>query len=289
MEEVEGNPHLFVISHKNIWFPNAECISPLRADQKAGLHISDKENYSELRAHYWVWRNESFFDDDHVGFFHYRRYLDLNPGAVSQYPVNKKRPRPYFIKKSPDPEKYSMENVRRAINEFDVIAPLWEYTGLRVWKRYGQSAGHHIEDLKLVYQILLEKYPSYRIAADTYLNGQGEYYGNIYIMRWRFFKKYCTWLFDILNEFDLRKTVQSNRVDGYLGERLFGIYFTWLLMQGTFSCGECPRIHYSCYDDALHHMSLNTVCNVFLPPGSKARGLARRITSTFVKRNVDFR
>jgi len=276
--KAKPNIHLFVVSHKPISVPDTESTSLLRADRKDGLNMAHEEDYSELRAHYWIWKNKTFSENDYVGFFHYRRYLDLRPGKVLHYPIQSARPRPYYIKRQPDPNQFAKENVLSAIDGFDVIAPIWEYTGLPVWERYKQSTGHNIEDLKLVYEIIAEKFPKFCPAADMYLNGSGEYYGNIYVMRWSLFKEYCNWLFDILGEFDRRKPERINRVDGYLGERLFGIYFTWLNTQEGITCGECPRIHYSCYDDATHRTNIKALCNVILPPGSKVRGFIRRVT-----------
>lgn len=279
--------HLFVISHKEVDIPHEECIIPLRADKASGIHIAHSENYSELRSHYWVWKNVDFPEDDYVGFFHYRRYLDLAPGHILSCPIQCSRPRPYHISKKPIPGHYTEANVLNALAGFDAIAPIWEYTGLSVWKRYAQSSKHHIEDLDLAYQIISKKHPAFCLSADRYFNGLGEYFGNIYIMRWSLFKKYCDWLFCVLNEFDSKRAFhQNDRVDGYLGERLFGVYFTWLKEEGIFSCGECPRIHFSCYDDDKHHMALNAASNILLPPGSALRGRVRQIVSKIPKKQI---
>lgn len=273
--------HLFVVSHKDIWIPSSECLIPLKSTREDGVNISSKRNYCELRAQYWVWKNLEFTNGDYVGFFHYRRYLNLNKKRATSPLSREKRPLPYRIRKAPDPQRYDIHTVASAIAGFDVIAPVWEHTGMTVWKRYSQSSGHNIADLELVYQIISEKYSEYLPAANTYLNGSGEYYGNIYIMRWPMFQNYCRWLFDILHEFDLRVQAASNYVNGFLGERLFGVYFTWLQAQNDVSCGEYPRDHFSCYDDENHRMQRNAWFNLLFPPGSLRRIQIRRIFLKF--------
>lgn len=282
----EPQIHLFVASHKEVWIPQAECIVPLRTDQKSGDNISDKTDYCELRAQYWVWKNARILDEDYVGFFHYRRYLDFNPAKCRPCPVKDKNPLPYSIQKRPNEQNYNRAFILPAVAGFDVIAPIWEYTGLTVWERYGRSTGHHAADLQLIYQIIAEKYPDFCHAADIYLNGLGEYYGNIYVMRWPLFRQYCSWIFDILDEFDARSKCPSAHANGYLGERLFGIYFTWLKSQPSLSCGEYPRIHFSCYDDERHSMFFKAFGNMILPPGSRKRGKVLQIVSKFRKKET---
>ena len=41
----------------------------------------------------------------------------------------------------------------------------------------------------------------------------------------KMFSQYCSWLFDILFEFDKREKNAPPKTNGFLGERLFGIYY----------------------------------------------------------------
>lgn len=266
---------LFVVYHKAVDIPAASYLEPIPSTQRVGDHIADRTNYCELRAQYWVWRNRCYGDMDYVGFFHYRRYLDLPSRKIIPAPVGQ-RPVPYKICKRPDTMAFSDPTLETLVREFDVIAPVWEYTGVPVRQRYQVSDKQRLEDLDTISQIIWEKYPEYTNALDTYLSGQGEYYGNIYIMRWPYFQKYCTWLFDILSEFDRRVVDILQFTDGFLGERLFGIYFTWLSRQEKVHCGEIPRVHYYAYDDTSHYIFQERFVNLIMPPGSKLRGQARK-------------
>lgn len=268
---------LFVVSHKEVDIPSAAYLMPIRSDRTDGDNIAEKENYCELRAQYWVWKNKQLNNEDYVGFFHYRRYLELNKRKLLKIPSETKRPIPYQIKKKPNAEMYSKPDVKTWVSGFEVIAPVWEYTGVPVWKRYQSSPKQRLNDLEVVYKILSEKYPAFISSADRYLSGKGEYYGNIYIMRWDRFQKYCSWLFDILEEFDRQVPNVLPFTDGFLGERLFGIYFTWLTAQESIYCAELPRLHFSVYDDEIHHIGREYFTNLVLCPGSRYRSLIRKI------------
>lgn len=265
---------LYVAHHKDVKIPKAPYLIPIRSDRTDGKNIATKENYCELRAQYWVWKNTTLSDDDYVGFFHYRRYLDFSRGKALPLPL-RKRPLPYRIVRWPQAEQYTSEHVADCIQDFDVIAPFWEYTGISVWQRYSQSERQHNGDLQLIYRILQEKYPQFIPAADTYRSGKGEYYGNMFLMRWPLFRDYCNWLFEILEEFDRRAIFPLPRTNGFLGERLFGVYFTWLQEQPGVRAGELPRLHFSAYDDSEHTFMKDRVINFLLPPGSWWRNIVR--------------
>lgn len=264
---------LFVIYDKDVEISLPKYVELIRSDCSEGVNIANKINYSDLRAQYWVWKNKTFEDSDQIGFFHYRRYLDLR-NKVCEFGTAKKSI-PYRIKNAP-PTVITEGDISEITDEYDIIAPICEYTGVSVRERYRQSPRHHGQDLDVIYQILKETYPKLICAADKYLNGRSEYYGNIYIMKWRAFCEYCEWLFSILEEFDRRIGNNSFQSDGFLGERLFGIYFTWFAAQVGTHCGELPRIHFSMYDDENHHFKRERIINIFLPPGSKFRGWVRK-------------
>lgn len=269
------NVHLFIICHKEIDVPSAAHIRQIRSDRTDGIQIARKTNYCELRAQYWVWKNEAFSETDYVGFFHYRRYLDLEKNTITELPAAA-RPTPYRIARRPSGRLYQRD-IYPLIADFDVIAPTWEYTGISVWERYGKSSRQRGKDLKTAYRVIAERHPVFLSAADAYLDGLGEYYGNIYIMKWGRFQEYCAWLFDILEEFDRRAPDAPPFADGLLGERLFGIYMTWLAERENLRCGELPRVHYSIYDDADHHIGRERLVNAVLPPGSKSRAVLRKL------------
>ena len=59
---------------------------------------------------------------------------------------------------------------------------------------------------------------------------------------------YMEWLFKILEEFELKKKETSQteiqpRLMGYLGERLFGIFYTYQGQRGV-KCAEVPYLKF---------------------------------------------
>ena len=147
-----------------------------------------------------------------------------------------------------------------------------------VWKHYAQAPFHHGEDLSLVRDILLERHPEFAGAAEAYLNGSQCYFGNIFIMSREIFRDYCAWLFPLLAEFDVRTDTssyfpQERRVDGYLVERLLGIYATQLRRERGVKILELPRLHFLLPEGCRRQRLLNAV----LPPGSRRRSVIKRL------------
>ena len=270
---------LFVCCHKQVSVPNHSLLIPIQvgaaiADKHLphflhddlGDNISVKNpSYCELTAQYWAWKNA---DAEYYGFFHYRRYL---------YP-NKNDKRPYQIERELTADKLNELGYRAfegTIKEFDIIAPIGENMYVSVREHYANAPFHHIKDLKLAEQILLARCPEMAEALETYMSGTICYFGNIYIMRGDIFRDYCSWLFPILEEFDrLTDTSgysqQEHRVDGYLAERLFGVYLTF--RRSELRVLELPRVLFYEGKEYAKHKLLNMV----LPPGSKQRSFIKR-------------
>lgn len=278
LSEEAPDIRLYVAYHKELILPTIPSLTFLRSDSAMGENIAHLTDYCELRAQFYVWKNTQ---SKYVGFFHYRRYLELDKGKLVRVPA-RKRPDPYRILRMPEPRLYSTEKIAEIASEFDVIAPVREYTGLSVRDRYAISPGHRSSDLRIVEGIISEKYPEYHVAAKEYLDGRGEYFANMYIMERGCFEDYCRWLFDILKQFD--QTVKSPlpRTDGFLGERLFGIYFTWMNTR-KFKCAELPRLHFYGYDDKRHNFSVLRFINSIIPAGSRRRAVLRFLQYCILK------
>lgn len=272
---------LFVCCHKEVSVPDHPLLVPLQvgtvlADKEfpgflhdhTGDNISEKNrSYCELTAQYWAWKN---VDAEYYGFFHYRRYL---------YPdINAKLP--YRIERQPTTDllnKLGYNEFASMIHEYDLIVPKPENMYVSVRDHYANAPDHHKKDLDLIESIVREKTPDYLEVMDEYLSGNLHYFGNIFIMRRDIFKEYCEWLFPILSEFDWKGDVHGYgqkeiRVDGYLAERLLGIYYTQ--HRGEYKTTELPKVLF-CENPADYWK--NRVLNAFLPPGSKRRSTVKKI------------
>lgn len=270
---------LFVCCHKYENVPEHPLLVPIQvgaalAEQHfngflhddTGENISAKNrSYCELTAQYWAWKN---VDADYYGIFHYRRYL---------YPAAKAR-RPYRICGSPDEEflkRLGYSNFDQLISNYDLIAPIPENMYISVREHYANAPHHRKRDLSLAEGIVLEKHPEMADSLEKYLSGTECFFGNICIMKSHLFKNYCSWLFDILGEFDRRAdttdyTAQERRVDGYLAERLFGIYYTH--RKNELKTIELPRVHFE--SDGINCCK-NQLVNSILPPGTKQRAYVK--------------
>ena len=96
----------------------------------------------------------------------------------------------------------------------------------------------------------------------------------------REFNNYCSWLFPILEEFDCRVDVstygpQERRVNGYLAERLLGVYVTKRKMEGNVRIGELPRVHF--IPDASDRRKKQLEM-ALLPAGSRRRAWVKAVT-----------
>lgn len=225
-----------------------------------GKNISEKNReYCELTAHFYVWKN---IVADYYGFFHYRRFLC----------TNENHKRPYLVKGGLSDrdcsELFGDESYWRELTgQYEIIAPRSEDMGISVQEHYCTSRHHFVEDLKLFTEMLLQSYPELSEAAERYLSQNRQYFCNVFIMdRVRFFE-YCEILFDVLGQFDKRKTLhgtfQSDRTDGYLGEIFTGIYITHCYGIGI-KIKELPRLDINC--SIMKRLSC-----AFFPPESRRR------------------
>ncbi len=274
---------LFVSCHKAFSVPRNTLLHPLHvgaalsADffqeflrDDSGENISAlNRRYCELTGQYWVWKN---VEADYCGFFHYRRYL---------YPDTAAR-RPYIIRTAPtekELERLGFQDFPQLIGQYDLIAPMGEDMHVSVREHYASAPFHHVKDLALTEQIIRELYPAYVPAMERYLSGSVCYFGNIFIMSRPVFDDYCHWLFDVLAEFDRRADVtgygpQELRVDGYLAERLFGIYYTH--RRDELRTLELPRVHFDCFGGTAAERRRTRLLYHLLPPGSKRRAWVKR-------------
>lgn len=270
---------LFVSCHRPFLVPEHPLLAPIQVGTSLSgtrfpgfLHDDGGENisaqnpsYCELTAQYWAWKNVRA---DYYGFFHYRRYLYPDPGAR----------RPYRIEGAPTPELLDRLGYGRfpdLIGRYDLILPKGEDMHLPVRAHYAGAPFHHGEDLELMEALIRERCPDYAPAMEEYLGGTRCYFGNIFIAGWAVFEDYCGWLFPLLAEFDRRadlagRRAQELRADGYLAERLLGV---WATRHRELRQLELPRVHF--IEDPKERRK-RQLLNALLPPGSLRRSVVKK-------------
>lgn len=256
--------NIFISCHKQCNVPQHELLYPIQVgtagaeeylpdllhDNEGLDHISEKNPmYCELTAQYWVWKH---VQAEYYGFFHYRRYMSF---AEESFPHNDFQDvlldelSEATLKKL----NYDAEHMRRLIGAYDVIATV--PVKLRdLNRKFGSNYDQYIskpyeykEDIDLMMEIIKEKYPLYYASAHKYMfEIDYGYFCNMFIMKRELFQEYSAFLFDVLSEHEKRGNyrdynVDGYRVSGYLGERLFGIYYLYLKEQKKYRTREVQR------------------------------------------------
>lgn len=217
---------IFVASHKDFEMPvNSKLYQPLwvgssgkenipeyfqRDDE--GDNISAKNShYCELTGQYWIWKNCA---EDIVGLCHYRRYFVTSIGKFQNL---------FFHKNSGflnETQVYQMLQTHDIIRHNATIFPQG------VANQYIQN--HGSEDLKIIREAISNKSPEFIPAFDKTMNGKIIHLVNMIIATKEIFDEYCTWLFDILEEYEQKAgmTEKNKRAMGFLGEELLDV---WIL------------------------------------------------------------
>ena len=240
--------------------------SGMLSDDMSADNISGKNGtYCELTAQYCIWKKlteekragtsdkdtdtdtdtdtDMDPDNDYIGFQHYRRYFSFHqpviPMADGTLTKADSRICPNIeldsITCDLRPFGIDEETMASVIGKADILTVLRERINTSVYRQYVQF--HEKGPLKDIIGILREKYPEYEEAVKKYLGSKEIYYMNMFIMKKDLFLEYASWLFDLLEAYErtsgYQEAVQKDqRLMGFLGERLFGIFYTKKLTDG---------------------------------------------------------
>lgn len=260
---MKDNIKIYISCHKECYLPKHDLLYPIQVGASTskvrfegilhddeGDHISEKnQSYCELTAQYWAWKND---DADYYGFFHYRRYMSF---AEEQFKTNQFQDveMEYLTDKALEKLNLDKEIMVQRINQYDIIAtppvylPELSEDLHNNLDQYILTPYQYKEDIDTLLDIIKVKYPEYYDTAYKYFYKEKYgYYCNMFIMTRELFGQYSQWLFDILEEHEKRRdyseyTIDGKRVSGYLGERLFGIYYMHLKKSGKYKTCELQR------------------------------------------------
>lgn len=214
-----------------------------------GDNISEKRmSYCELTVQYWAWKNVKA---DYYGLCHYRRYIGFSDKRYSTGKSEKDNGcvcEKYLYDES-IPEKHSLfeEKMASEIKNYDmiIVEPIRltdsrsNYAAMKASPDY-----HNMQDVDFCISTIKKKYPEMSKAVDKYMfRSKKSWLYNCWIMNKELFTQYSEWLFDILSE--VEENVDSKyysqqmlRTPGTLGERLFGIFVTYIKMQNKYRIAE---------------------------------------------------
>lgn len=209
---------IYVVAHKEIKYKLIQNYIPIQVGKEftknelpyicdnTGDNISAKNNnYCELTAIYWIWKNVRL--PQYIGIVHYRRYFVY--GITSKLLDEKK--------------------ANEILSKYDVILPYKYNTKKNVYKHFIDSDSGREKDLKNLRKIIKMKFPNYLDDYDEIMKSQKASYCNMMVLTRDNYKKYCEWLFNIL--FELEKitdltgyTKQERRIYGFLSEFLLNVW-----------------------------------------------------------------
>lgn len=227
--------------------------------------ISEKNReYCELTVQYYAWKNE---DLESYGFCHYRRFFCFDENIKQPYLAKD------ILSQTDVMRLFKSEaEISEIIKDYDIVTVRAEKTAYSVREYYYRSDHLYQEDLDLFVDILQKKYPYLSGYCSQYLDQDRQYFCNMFIMTKPLFNEYCGILFDILEEFDKHKRMhgdfQSDRTDGYLGERFLGIFITYCYDKEV-KIKELPRID-------THCTLKKRIIYKLLPPETKRRFFIKR-------------
>lgn len=174
--------------------------------------------YGELTGFFWVWKNyiNNINEDDFVGFCHYRK-LWLN--------------NEYFTKqKNSNVSLYSklLDKNNKNFNNIDVaqVSPI-KFKNKSLAEDFNEVHGKFILEKTLDF---LDQ--DYKNDFKSYLNGNILYPLNMFIVKKKYFTKYCEilfpWLENCLNYFKNNNLIQGYniRLPAFLAERFTSFWFS---------------------------------------------------------------
>nr|WP_024837341.1 DUF4422 domain-containing protein [Clostridium sp. 12(A)] len=201
------------------------------------------KSYCELTTQYWAWKNQ---EADYYGFCHYRRVFSFSDENLAEDGWGTV-PLKYLNDESLEKLNFDETHIRNVVELYDfIIAKGIDVKLLKaktVADHYKKADELNYKDFEIMMDIIKDKYPFLYDCANTYVNGKIFYPCNMFIMNNELFKQYSEVLFGILGEFENRwemtgYSVQSMRTIGHLGERIAGIYFTYIQSLKTYKTKE---------------------------------------------------
>ena len=218
-----------MISEKDLKWMKSHMIG-----DDSGINISDKNRYfSEVTATYWMWKNVK---SKYVGLMHYRRIFDMTFGAAQRE------------KSSSFPTKFGItqQNLDNIFKNYDIILPSKLGFDISLYDQYLKH--HYKEDIDFVLDYVISRYPHLKEYVEKIKVSNIGYFYNMFIAPKEIFNEYAEFLFDVLFAFSRQlkernsRAINQQRAEGYLAERLSGIYFDYLVNERNLKVKEFPVV-----------------------------------------------
>ena len=240
-----------------VW--RSDCVVPVQAGKArtgidlgmladdTGDHISgENARYGEMTAWYWVWKNylPAHPELTHVGFSHYRRFLDFTGfcrGKTRR--MNYRRFRRIFDRY------YNEAELMRRIGDADLVMRGATDSGFpTIREQYLDAHPRNIEDFDRFVSLIRERNPENSAEIDAAL-GSGKLAMELqFVMKCELFVDFMEWTFSLCREFERRWTWGGDR-DGdqarapaFLVERLFLVWLAVKRAERELKVTELPLV-----------------------------------------------
>ena len=192
--------------------PNKDSFPKNIQRDDTGDNIANRNNqYSELTALYWAWKN---LNADYIGIVHYRRYM------------SKKKCKSLN-------DILSVEEAMKELEKKDIIV-VRPRVYLESVKQHFVNCHRTMKDvsarqLEILEETIQEETPEYITSFKKVMNGHSAHMFNMFIMSKENLDEYCSWMFPILFETESKiesENILFNRLMGSLSEFLLD---TWII------------------------------------------------------------
>lgn len=207
----------------------------LRDDE--GENISDRNNqYNELSAQYWAWKNyDKLGTPDYIGFMHYRRHFMFDGWQGANKSVWLPNSNVYCVSyiSSEYLQHISDQHINLQLQDCDciVIKPydLANIGSKSCRERYGKLLKQDVSNFDIFIKTAKEVAPNYISEIEMIEKGSLQYLCNMFVMNKNLFMEYSKFCFDVLFETEKRIKVDKNDKDaaralGFFGEFLLSIF-----------------------------------------------------------------
>ena len=243
-------PKIFVIYHKPFEVFKNDVFVPIQTGtafsdvdlgfmkDTGGDNIGKKNHqYGELTAWYWIMQNylPQHPEITHVGFCHYRRFLEYCPTQRKKLPFSKILTSDFS--QMFNSESYAKDTVRKAIADYDILLPAQEH--LFTWRfRFIRSVRsqftymHPKEDLSHMEQCYARLYPESKQTIAKFLDSTKMYTCLNFVMQKELFVDMVKTILSVLDLVSSEYGWSGNqdyrtiRSPAFLAERFFNV---WLM------------------------------------------------------------
>ena len=113
------------------------------------------------------------------------------------------------------------------MQDFDVLLPVKKKFPYSVYEQYKRR--HNEKDIIITRKIIGEIHPDYLESFDKTFSSNEMYPFNMFVLSWKLFDAYMSWLFPVLFELEKRTEINLNdkyqkRVCAFMAERLQSVW-----------------------------------------------------------------